>query len=82
MKAEESELNPVVMALASYLENFEPAQDGMDVLLKTTEAIERELQDMVEPEPGEVATLMAQAGYSIVYRPDGRHGWAMRARRE
>lgn len=72
-----NQVSPAAMALAAYLENFEPAQDGMDVLLKTTEAIERELQDMAEPKEGEVATLMQLAGYRIVYRPDGRHGWAM-----
>ena len=82
MNKEGNELNPVAMALAAYLQNYEPAQDGMDMLLKTTEAIERDLQDMAEPQPGEVAAMMAQAGYSIIYQPDGRHGWAMRARRE
>lgn len=76
-----NDISPAAMALAAYLENFEPAKDGTDVLLKTTEAIERELQDMAEPKEGEVATLMQLAGYRIVYRPDGRHGWAM-ARRQ
>lgn len=76
-----NQVSPAAMALAAYLENFEPAQDGMEMLLKTTEAIERELQDMAEPQEGEVANLMQLAGYRIVYRPDGRHGWAM-ARRQ
>lgn len=86
MKETEEGMNPIlVMALTSYLENFEPVKpdddDDMNILLRTTEALERELEDMVEAQPGEVATLMMQAGYSIVYRTDGKHGWAMRLRR-
>lgn len=74
--------SPLAMALAAYLENYEPAQDDTNMLLKTTEAIERELEDMVEPQPGEVANLMMQAGYTIKWRSvDGKHGWAMRYRR-
>ena len=76
-----NQVSPAAMALAAYLENFEPVEDGMDMLLKTTEAIERELQDMAEPQEGEVARLMQLAGYRIVYRPDGRHGWAMARRK-
>ncbi len=48
--------------------------------LKTTEAIVRELEDMVEVELAEVAEWMQQEGYSIVYEASGRHGWALQRR--
>lgn len=87
MNETEQGTNPILeMALTSYLENWEPANpddaDDMNILLRTTEALERELEDMVEAQPGEVATLMMAAGYRIVYRLTGKHGWAMRARRK
>lgn len=87
MKETEEGINPIVaMALASYLEHWEPANpddpDDKNILLRTTEALERELEDMVEAQPGEVAAHMMAAGYKIVYRQDGKHGWAMRARRK
>ena len=81
-----SEFNSaVVMALGAFLANYVPAVDvssGVGLILKTTGMIERAIEDMAEPQPGEVAALMMQAGYSIVYMPDGRHGWAMNARQE
>lgn len=87
MKETDEGINPIVaMALTSYLEHWEPANpddpDDMNILLRTTEALERELEDMVEAQPGEVAAHMMAAGYKIVYRLNGKHGWAMRSRRK
>ena len=40
MEANNSDMgSPLAMALAAYLENYEPAQDDTNMLLKTTEAI-------------------------------------------
>lgn len=40
-----------------------------------------ELSDMVDATTGDVALMMAEAGFSILFRADGRHGWAMTPRR-
>lgn len=83
MATNENELSPVAMALAAYLENYEPSDDESNMHLKTTEAIERDLADMVDTQPGEVAAFMVAAGYRIKWRSvDGKHGWAMRYKRK
>lgn len=75
-------MGPLVAVMSAYLMQFEPAQEaGEGVLLKTTEQIESEIQDMMEPKEGQVAQLMLDAGYTIIYTPGGRHGWAMRYNR-
>ena len=41
---------PLVAVLSAYLMQFEPVEEaGEGVMLKTTEQIESEIQDMVEP---------------------------------
>ena len=82
MAFNDGEISPVMAVMGAYLTQFEPVEeDGEGVLFKTTEQIESEIQDMVEPQEGEVAKLMLDAGFKIIYAPGGRHGWAMRYRR-
>ncbi|MBO4871574.1 MAG: hypothetical protein J5565_06300 [Muribaculaceae bacterium] len=70
-----------LLALEAWLQNWEPDESG--VCLKTTDAILRDLDDMVELEPNAIAAVMAERGYAIRYDGhSGRHGWAMRPRRE
>ena len=59
-------------AIEAYLCNYEPDTSGTS--LKTTDAIIRDLEDMVDIDT--VAQL--DHGYTIVWQPNGRHGWAMR----
>ena len=82
MEANDGKITPVVAVMGAYLTQFEPVeQAGEGVILKTTEQIESEIQDMAQPQEGEVAQLMLDAGFKIIYAPGGRHGWAMRYRR-
>lgn len=82
MATNDGEISTVMAVMGAYLTQFEPVEeDGEGVLFKTTEQIESEIQDMVEPQEGEVAKLMLDAGFKIIYKPGGRHGWAMRYRR-
>ena len=72
------QLNPAHEALIAWLSRWRPAPPTeKGSILKTTEAIARELEDMAEVELAEVAAWMQQEGYSIVYEADGRHGWAL-----
>lgn len=83
MAFNDGELSPIVAVMGAYLTQYEPAEEpGEGVWLKTTAQIESEIQDMAEPKEGEVAKLMLDAGYKIIYTPGGRHGWAMRSRRQ
>lgn len=67
------------VALEAYLQNWEP--DENSTMLKTTDAILRDLDDMVELTPNEVTAVMVAHGYQIRYDgPGGRHGWAMKPR--
>ena len=82
MAFNDGEISPVVAVMGAYLTQFEPVEeDGEGVLFKTTEQIESEIQDMAQPQEGEVAQLMLDAGFKIIYKPGGRHGWALRYRR-
>ena len=82
MEANDGKITPVVAVMGAYLTQFEPVEEaGEGVMLKTTEQIESEIQDMIEPLEGQVAKLMLDAGFKIIYAPGGRHGWAMRYRR-
>lgn len=82
METNDGKITPVVAVMGAYLTQFEPVEEaGEGVMLKTTEQIESEIQDMAQPQEGEVAQLMLDAGFKIIYAPGGRHGWAMRYRR-
>lgn len=68
-----------LVALEAYLQNWEP--DENSTMLKTTDSILRDLDDMVELTPNEVTAVMVAHGYQIRYDgPSGRHGWAMKPR--
>ena len=76
-------LHPVAVAMSAYLTNWLPVPPPISVVpegvaLKTTEDIIRDLDDMVDATPQDVAALMIMAGYCMVYLPNGRHGWVMR----
>lgn len=84
----ENEVNVVEMVVRAWLDNWRPASapnHGIEaeqvVILKSTEDIVAELSDMVDATTGDVALMMAEAGFSILFRADGRHGWAMTPRR-
>ena len=82
METNDGKITPVVAVMGAYLTQFESVEEaGEGVMLKTTEQIESETQDMAQPQEGEVAQLMLDAGFKIIYAPGGRHGWAMRYRR-
>lgn len=82
METNDGKITPVVAVMGAYLTQFEPVEEaGEGVMLKTTEQIESEIQDMIEPLEGQVAKLMLDAGFKVIYAPGGRHGWAMRYRR-
>ncbi len=76
MSSDNNTPSSVQAALEAWLANHEPDETGSS--LKTTDAIIRELDDMVEVTPQQVADTMMQHGYTIVWHPSGRHGWAMR----
>lgn len=87
----ENNINVVGMVIRAYLNNWRPAptppnpHQSIDaeqvIILKSTEDIVAELSDMVDATTGDVALMMAEAGFSIWFRADGRHGWAMTPRR-
>lgn len=77
----------VSKVLTAWLENWQPAppaetENARGVTLKTTEDIVLELSDMVDTDATAVAQMMDAAGYAIIYRHDGRHGWAMSPRQK
>lgn len=77
----EDKNDAAMLALAAYLRNYEPDPEGRS--LKTTDAILRELDYMVALETNEIAAVMAELGYKIVYiGSSGRHGWAMRLKQQ
>jgi len=86
----ENDVNIVGMVISAWLENWMPAdtppsqsaETDSIVILKTSEDIVADLSDMIDATTGDVALMMAAAGYSIRFRPDGRHGWAMSPRRK
>lgn len=54
-----------LVALEAYLQNWEP--DENSAMLKTTDSILRDLDDMVELTPNEVTAVMVAHGYQIRY---------------
>lgn len=85
----ENNINVVGMVIKAYLNNWKPVlpppNQSIDaeqvIILKSTEDIVAELSDMVDATTGDVALMMAEAGFNILFRADGRHGWAMTPRR-
>ena len=75
--------------IKKYLRAFEPFSEGQGtrnevqgrVVVKTTEDIIRELEDIVEIETNDVVAVMLAEGYDLMRRNDV-FGWAMRYRVE
>ena len=70
--------NLAAVALDAYLANYEPDDEHRS--LRTTDAILRDLDDMVELNPNDIAEVMLARGFRLVFLANGRHGWAMRLR--
>ncbi len=66
--------------LEGYLRGWAPEKTyGPGVILKTTQEIVNDLEDMVDVEPRAVASVMSQVGFRAHYEIDGGpHGWMMR----
>lgn len=74
---DEDRKSAAMQAIDAYLANYEPDPTG--TILKTTDAILRELDDMVEIETNDLAEVLAARGFQIHYVGcSTRHGWAMR----
>ena len=65
-----------------YLQEWVPAAALTDegAVVRTTDDILRDLADMADLEPNDVATTMLSLGFRSAYYPDGRHGWLMKPR--
>lgn len=62
-----------------YLEGWAPADTpGAGTVLKTSQEIADDLEDMVEISTVDVASIMSQLGFQTHYTLDGPHGWMMR----
>lgn len=65
-----------------YLQEWEPAAALTDegAVVRTTDDILRDLDDMADLVPNDVAMTMLSLGFRSAYYPDGRHGWLMKPR--
>lgn len=81
--AKNEEIKGLALIIAQYLTNYEPTEDtnDMGILIRSTEEIRTDLADMAELQANEVANAMLDMGYSVVFLRDGRHGWAMKQRK-
>ena len=63
-----------------YLQEWVPAAALTDegAVVRTTDDILRDLDDMADLEPNDVAMTMLSLGFRSTYYPDGRHGWLMK----
>ena len=63
-----------------YLQEWEPAAALTDegAVVRTTDDILRDLADMADLEPNDVAMTMLSLGFRSAYYSDGRHGWLMK----
>ena len=65
--------------LEGYLKGWTPADaPGSGMILKTSQEIADELEDMVAIDTYTLASIMAQLGFRAHYDADGPHGWMMR----
>ncbi|MDE6023008.1 MAG: hypothetical protein K2G13_05850 [Muribaculaceae bacterium] len=65
--------------LEGYLKGWTPAvAPGSGTILKTSQEIADELEDMVDIDTCTVASVMSQLGFRAHYDADGPHGWMMR----
>lgn len=65
-----------------YLQEWVPAAALTDegAVVRTTDDILRDLDDMADLVPNDVAMTMLSLGFRSAYYPDGRHGWLMKPR--
>lgn len=65
-----------------YLQEWVPAAVLTDegAVVRTTDDILRDLDDMADLVPNDVAMTMLSLGFRSAYYPDGRHGWLMKPR--
>ena len=64
--------------LEGYLKGWAPAvAPGAGTILKTSQEIADELEDMVSIDTVTVASIMSQLGFRVHYDADGPHGWMM-----
>lgn len=65
-----------------YLQEWVPATALTDegAVVRTTDDILRDLDDMADLVPNDVAMTMLSLGFRSAYYPDGRHGWLMKPR--
>ena len=65
-----------------YLQEWVPAAALTDegAVVRTTDDILRDLDDMADLEPNDVVMTMLSLGFRSAYYPDGRHGWLMKPR--
>ena len=65
-----------------YLQEWAPAASLTDegAVVRTTDDILRDLDDMADLVPNDVAMTMLSLGFRSAYYPDGRHGWLMKPR--
>ena len=64
--------------LEGYLKGWAPADNpGSGTILKTSQEIADELEDMVSIDTVTVASIMSQLGFRVHYDTDGPHGWMM-----
>ena len=63
-----------------YLQEWVPAAALTDegAVVRTTDDILRDLDDMADLVPNDVAMTMLSLGFRSAYYPDGRHGWLMK----
>lgn len=75
----EKEKKELTYIINSYLNNYIPT-DNIDypgLIIKTTDDILRDLNDMADFEPNQVASILLLNGFITGFHPDGRHGWLM-----
>lgn len=65
-----------------YLQEWVPAASLTDegAVVRTTDDILRDLDDMADLVANDVAMTMLSLGFRSAYYPDGRHGWLMKPR--
>lgn len=65
--------------LEGYLKGWAPADaPGAGTILKTSQEIANDLEDMADIDAGTVADIMAQLGFRAHVEMYGPHGWMMR----
>lgn len=78
-KTKEKPIPGYCFVLEGYLKGWIPADaPGKGTMLKTSQDIADELEDMVDIDTPTVASVMSQIGFRVHYDDAGPHGWMMR----